>query len=137
MTKQTLETLTNERLKECEALLNGKLYSGAYYLAGYSIEFALKACIAKQINQHQIPEKSFIKDFYVHDLKTLVKLAGLETDRVSKEKSDADFAINWGVVKDWNESSRYDVWTDVKANEIYNAITNVKGGILVWIRQYW
>jgi HEPN domain-containing protein len=100
MTKQTLETLTRERLKECEVLLNNKCYSGAYYLAGYSVEFALKACIAKQINQHQIPEKSFVNEFYVHDLKRLVRLAGLETERSDKEQNDTDFAINWGVVKD-------------------------------------
>jgi hypothetical protein len=137
MTKHLLENLTRKRIKECEILLNNKCFSGAYYLAGYSIECGLKACIAKQINQHQIPEKAFVNEFYVHDLKRLIKLAGLETERSDKENSDADFAINWNVVKDWNENARYAEWTEVKATEIYNAITNKSGGILAWIQQYW
>lgn len=137
MTKQLLESLTAERLRESKILLDSNCYNGAYYLAGYAIEFALKACIAKQINQHQIPAKSFVNEFYVHDLKKLVRLAGLEQDRTTKENADTDFAINWGVVKDWNEGARYEEWTDIKANELYNAITSLQGGVLSWIQQYW
>lgn len=129
MTKQTLEILTVERPKECKVLLDNNCYSGAYYLAGYSIELGLKSCIAKQINQYQIPAKAFVNDFYVHDLTKLVRLAGIEYHRALKEKVDADFAINWGIVKDWSGGARYKEWTDVEANDLYNAITNVNGGI--------
>ena len=137
MTKQLFELLTIERLKESKLLLDQKCFSGAYYLAGYSIECGLKACITKQINAHQIPSKPFVLEFYIHDLSRLIKLANIDQDRVIKEKSDPDFAINWGIVKDWNEGARYREWTEVQAKELYNAIENLKGGVLPWIRQYW
>ena len=137
MTKQLLELLAIERLKESKALLDNKYYNGAYYLAGYSIELALKACIAKQINEHEVPDKSFINGFYVHDLERLIKLAGLEQDHTDRIKSDPDFKINWSLVQKWNENARYKEWTDIEAGELYNAIDNFKGGVLSWLRQYW
>ncbi|MEL0589524.1 MAG: hypothetical protein U1V55_07060 [Planktothrix rubescens PR222] len=41
-------------------LLDNHQYSGAYYLSGYVIECALKACIAKKTQQLPIP----ITEFY-------------------------------------------------------------------------
>ncbi len=137
MTKQLLELLTVERIKESKLLLDQKCFNGAYYLAGYAVECSLKACIAKQINSNEIPSKSFINDFYVHDLDKLIKLAGIEQDHKTKLKSDLDFSISWNIVRDWNESARYKEWSDAQANELYNAINNLKGGVLSWIQQYW
>ena len=48
MKRNELQELASERLKEAQALLGAGFWSGAYYLSGYSIEFALKACIARQ-----------------------------------------------------------------------------------------
>ena len=137
MTKLLLELLAVERLKESKILLDQKCFNGAYYLAGYSVECALKACIAKQINLHEIPSKSLINDFYTHDLERLIKLAGIEQDHTKRLKSDPDFKINWSIVRLWTEEARYKEWTDVQANELYNAINNLKGGILLWTQQYW
>jgi hypothetical protein len=107
MTKQLLELLAIERLKESKLLLDQKCFNGAYYLAGYSIECSLKACIAKQINSNEIPSKSFINEFYVHDLEKLIKLAGIEPNYKNKLKSDPDFKINWSIVRLWTEGARY------------------------------
>jgi HEPN domain-containing protein len=137
MTKQLLELLSTERLKESKLLLDQGCFNGAYYLAGYAIECALKACIAKQINQHEIPNKSFVNEFYVHDLSRLVKLADIEQDFTSKIKTDPDFFVNWNIVRDWNESARYKEWTEKQAKELYNSIESSKGGVLSWIQQYW
>jgi hypothetical protein len=54
-----LQQLAEERVRDAEALLNAGQWSGAYYLAGYAVEFALKACIAKLTNQHDFPDKDF------------------------------------------------------------------------------
>jgi hypothetical protein len=35
-------------LQDAEALLQGGRYDAAYYLAGYAVECAIKACIANQ-----------------------------------------------------------------------------------------
>ena len=137
MTKQLLELLSLERLKESKLLLDQKCFSGAYYLAGYSLECGLKACIAKQINEHEIPDKQFINEFYVHDLRRLIKLAGLDQDFNHKINNDPDFAISWNNIKDWNEGARYKSWEEFQAKDLYNSIHDLKRGMLSWIQQYW
>ena len=137
MTRAHLKQLTRYRIAEAKVLLDNGNYSGAYYLAGYSTECALKACISRKINSNEIPDKKFIIDCYTHNLKDLVKLAGIENDRVALEKRNANFATNWNIVINWNETSRYKIFTELQATELYNSITSRSGGILSWIRQYW
>jgi len=45
-----LQQLAEERVRDAEALLKAGQWSGAYYLAGFAVEFGLKACIAKLTN---------------------------------------------------------------------------------------
>ena len=45
--RRDLRELALLRLKEAQVLLANGCWSGAYYLAGYAVECALKACIAK------------------------------------------------------------------------------------------
>lgn len=137
MTRRDLQNISRLRIQEAKLLLINSSYSGAYYLAGYSVECGLKACIARQMRQSNIPDKKFIQEIYTHNLKDLVKSAGLETNRVDYEKANVNFAAHWAIVKDWNETSRYNIFTQVKAQELYNSITTNKGGVLAWIRQYW
>jgi hypothetical protein len=65
MNRTDFQKLTELRLNEANTLLGGKCYEGAYYLTGYAVECALKACIAKQTQQHDFPIKNSDK-IYVH-----------------------------------------------------------------------
>jgi len=47
MNRKGLQDLAIVRLKEAKALLDQGFHDGAYYLCGYAVECALKACIAK------------------------------------------------------------------------------------------
>lgn len=47
MNRSDFQKLTELRLTEANALLGAKCYEGAYYLTGYAVECALKACIAQ------------------------------------------------------------------------------------------
>jgi HEPN domain-containing protein len=49
MNRTDLQTLARLRLTEAKVLLRAGQHAGAYYLAGYVIECALKACVAKQV----------------------------------------------------------------------------------------
>ena len=105
---------------------------------GYAVECALKACIAKQTNRHDFPEKAFARKVYVHDLDDLLKLAGLEAQLDEDMKSNALLEVNWSTVKDWKEDSRYS--TSISTNEardLYSACTSRKNGILNWIKARW
>jgi hypothetical protein len=49
MNRRDLQTLADLRVTDGEKLVDAGRFSAAYYLLGYAVECALKACIAKQI----------------------------------------------------------------------------------------
>ena len=64
------------RLDEAKVLLRENQPSGAYYLAGYAIECALKAIIAKQFRGDEIPDKALVNRVDTHDLSELLSACG-------------------------------------------------------------
>ena len=137
MNRKELQTLSKIRIKEAKALLDKGLYEGAYYLAGYAVECALKACIAKNVRQHDFPDKRLVIDSYTHDLVKLVRTAGLDAELEHKTKESPNFVANWKLVKDWSENSRYRKSTATEARDLYDAITAQEHGILPWIEEHW
>jgi HEPN domain-containing protein len=75
------QNLAKERIAEAKILLDAQKWSGAYYLAGYAVEFGLKACIAKLTQPDEFPDKNFATKCWVHDIEQLVDLAGLKAVR--------------------------------------------------------
>ncbi len=57
MNKQDFESLVAIRLDEAKLLLDGRRFQGAYYLAGYALEAALKASICRQVRENDFPDK--------------------------------------------------------------------------------
>jgi hypothetical protein len=55
--RKDLQELSTVRPKEAAALLKAGLFDGAYYLAGYAVECALKACIAKGTQRYEFPRQ--------------------------------------------------------------------------------
>jgi hypothetical protein len=106
-------------------------------LAGYAVECALKACIARQVNQGDFPDLKTVRDSYVHDLEALIRVAGLNADLLSQMASSPAFALNWGVVKDWSEQSRYADWTEDEARLLIDSIGEGANGVLQWLRSHW
>ena len=138
MNRRDLQQIARLRLKEARALLKAGLPAGAYYLAGYSIECALKACIAKQVRRHDFPDKGTVEKSWKHDLKELVKTAGLEQILNQELDRNPQFSANWGVVKEWNESSRYvGTITLIEARDMIRAVSAPTNGVLRWITPRW
>ncbi|MEG4811637.1 HEPN domain-containing protein [Microcoleus sp. F8-D3] len=136
MNRRDLQNLALTRLKEVEVLLKNRQYSGAYYLSGYVIECALKACIAKQTKKFDFPDKKTVMDSYTHDLEKLVKVAKLEK-QLKSLLNDPDFSLRWSTVKDWSEESRYQTHNRQESLDIYSAITDPNHGFLQWLQQHW
>src|SRR6266487_6856528 len=110
------------------------MWDGAYYLAGYSIEVALKACIIKSVMATDaFPEKRFSENCWTHDLEKLIALAGLKT-AWSAALADAAFSRSWVIVKDWSEQKRYHRTTEIEARSLYDAVSDAAHGILPWIK---
>ena len=142
MHRQELRDLADVRLKEAVALFDAGLFSGSYYLAGYSVECALKACIANSIEAHVVRAKKFENAFYTHNLVNLATTAGLfRIDTLDLPGTDAELAdrigVNWTTAKDWNEDSRYKLWTEKDANDLIKAIDDSEAGILTWLKTRW
>ena len=139
MNRIDFQQLADDRVTDANALLDAGRWSGAYYLAGYAVECALKACIAKQTNRHDFPEKSFVQKAFTHDLSELVELAGLRIQL----KLDTLAIVNpvlsksWQTAKDWNERSRYQQKTEDQARKLFNAVTDPTNGVLPWIKVRW
>jgi hypothetical protein len=67
----------------------------------------------------------------------LVTAAGLKNDRDSDSRKEPDLSLNWGTVKDWKETSRYETKTKTEAQVLYDAVTDPKHGVLPWISLRW
>ena len=60
LTRAGLQQLAEVRLADAILLLQANRASSAYYLAGYAVELALKACVSKLVQPNTIPDKAFI-----------------------------------------------------------------------------
>jgi len=136
MNRSDLQRLSNTRVREATALFKVGEYSGAYYLAGYAVECALKACFARAVRRYDFPDKSRSRKVFIHNLPELLDLAELKKELKAATQADPRLEAAWNVVCDWNEESRYVVWTRADAEKVLSAVKG-RGGVLPWIKQRW
>ena len=137
MNRDALQQIANMRIQEAHVLLEAGHFAGAFYLAGYAVECALKACIAKQVKKYDFPDKKLANEAFTHDLNKLIRVAGLSRKLEDDRKTNKVFNHNWAVVKDWNESARYEIGiSESQALDIYASITG-EDGVLPWIIKQW
>ena len=137
MNRADFQQLAEDRVRDAEALLNVGQWSGAYYLVGYAVECALKACIAKLTNQYDFPDKETAQKCYSHNVDVLLDLAGLITQRKTDTALNRTLSDNWLIVRKWDEKARYQQWSEFKARELFVAITDTSNGVLTWIKAFW
>lgn len=119
------------------SLLRAKHYPGSYYLLGYAVECAFKACIAKQTVKHDFPKRNS-GDLYSHNLPTLLKFSGLKPALDIELKSNSVLEVNWTIVRSWSELARYEISrTQQEAADFHSACVSRKNGVLTWIRKQW
>lgn len=110
---------------------------GAYYLAGYAVELALNARIAKGTQRHDFPDRNSVNASHTHNLNELVTAAKLKIERLARAKLDPIFNNNWDLVQQWSEQSRYQRHSADIAEALIHAISDRKHGVMAWIRTYW
>ncbi len=128
MNRSELQRLSNARLREAKILSRANEFSGAFYLAGYAVECALKACFAKSVKRHDFPDKK--AKVFTHNLAELVDLAGLKAEFIAARQLRPVLQANWDIVNKWNEESRYSSWSKDSADDLLNAIGRRKYGVL-------
>ncbi len=98
MNRINFQELAELRLRESKALLAAGFPEGAYYLAGYVIECALKACIAKRTREHDFPEKKLVNDSHTHNLKDLLRVAELNIELDTAMQIVPSMKANWTII---------------------------------------
>jgi HEPN domain-containing protein len=140
MNKAELQQLTEDRRLDAEALLTAQRWSGAYYLAGYAVECALKACIIGYVQNNPeviFQKRRFSEGCWTHRIDQLVDAANLKADLDLDTGLNSALGQNWQIVKDWDEEARYKQWTDIEARTLCEAVTNSADGVLSWIKTHW
>jgi len=137
MNRADLQRLSRLRIQEARSLLRAGMPSGAYYLAGYSVECAIKACIAKETQRHEFPDKDRVQKSYTHKPADLLKVANLYDELQRAIRANARLEASWNVVLGWSEQSRYSTWSRSDAYAMIDAVGRRKEGILPWLQRHW
>lgn len=124
------------RLKVAKALLDLGHFDGAYYLAGYAVECALKACIAKGTQRHDFPDKKRVDSSHTHNLRDLVRAAGLES-AFDSACINREFSKKWECVRVWSEQSRYQRHGEESARALLLAVGDLKQGVIACIKPHY
>lgn len=67
-----------------------------------------------------------------------MKLAGLQKELEDAFKASPALEVKWAVMKDWNETMRYDLTIDANdAKDLFSACNAHRVGVLPWIRKRW
>jgi HEPN domain-containing protein len=138
MNRADLQHLAELRLKEAGVLLDASCFEGAYYLAGYAIECAIKACFARKTEQYDFPSIKAVNQVYSHDPTKLISAAGLEEELAKELKSNLSLNANWAVVKQWSEQQRYAAnIAESNAKDLLSAIGDPVNGVFTWLKKLW
>ena len=137
MNRVDFQNIAELRLRESKSLLDAGFPDGSYYLAGYAVECALKACIAKRTREHDFPDKKLVNDSHTHDIGKLLQLADLKIELENAMQANPAMRTGLDTIQDWSEASRYDRKANQEALDLIQAIEDPKGGLLPWITLHW
>jgi HEPN domain-containing protein len=134
-----LKVLAADRIDDAQILLNNGRWPAAYYLAGYAVECALKACILAYVDATGIifKDRRFAERCWTHNLDDLLVQADLEVDFGLAMAANPTLANNWGIVRAWTEASRYVPKSEGEARALHRAISDDPDGVLRWLQTRW
>jgi hypothetical protein len=118
-----LRKLADDRLRDARVLLKAKRWAGAYYLAGYAVECALKACVLHHLQKtgKLFEDRKYLRDLgecWTHNFDRLVELADLASSLGVATGANADLKRHWELVRAWKETSRYERRSRVEARSL-------------------
>lgn len=135
-TRKDFQRLAELRAKDATVLARSRNYQGAYYLAGFAVECALKACIAQKTRRHDFPaNRNYAGRVYSHDLSELLKLAGLDRQLDTDMGVNPKLAAHWSIIKQWRVGCRYEI-SGLEGKDMVASL-NSPDGVLAWIKLHW
>jgi len=122
MTRNELKQNAIQKLESAKALLDANCYNDCIYLAGYSVELALKWKFCKKL-KIDFPENLADVNIKTHNLKSLLHLCG---EKLKLEKNP-----HWSLLINefkWSEKIRYN--TDIITRENATLMLKSCSGLL-------
>ena len=111
LSPKELNYMALSRLEDAQILVRNKRFDGAYYLAGYVVEYSLKAIIAKLIPEKVTGFPSIKEEFSIlsnlkeHNFEKLLEfIMPIQTDRNNFKNK---FGQEWITVLEWSPEFRY------------------------------
>ena len=134
MLKLDFQRLAQVRTREARLLLAGREFDGCYYLAGYAVEAALKACIAKATLRYEFPDRDRANRVFTHDLARLLHEARLTT---AMRGESVALQKKWATTLRWTVDVRYVVGkSHDEATDFLDAAAG-RGGVVPWLKRHW
>jgi hypothetical protein len=87
-------------VRDAAALLKAKRYSAAYYLAGYAVECALKACVVAYLKKNLaviFRDRRFSEKCWTHDFKRVVHARGFDSPVECRYRRESGLARELGA----------------------------------------
>ncbi|WP_210516311.1 hypothetical protein [Hymenobacter terricola] len=147
-TPEDIRLLAQLRLDEAQVLVTNGRIDGAFYLAGYGVELALKAKIAERLGLPWLfDEKGTDKNdefLGLRDLRNLVKthklilllaVSGLKPAYDQRKQNEIGFLKYKQLLESWNEGLRYQLPEPVNVVDVQSFLNFLTGpnGFLQWI----
>lgn len=145
---QEIRLLARLRLDEAQVLTTSGYIDGAFYLAGYGIELALKAKIAERLGlpwlfdeKGTTPTDQFTglgdlrKLLKTHNLFLLLAVGGLKPSYDRKRQTESEFLKYKQLIESWNEGLRYQLPEPVNRVDMQSFLNflTAPNGLLQWI----
>lgn len=132
-----LRQLAHVRLAEAHALLDAGHNAGAWYVAGYVLELALKTVICRTLQLPEYPETALGGKLKTHSTDDLVLLAGLKQE-LAAQLIRPEFKDRWETVDDWKVDDRYSLKrTKQNVLDLLDAYEHPAHGVLIWLTSRW
>ena len=138
MNRSDFQELAELHLRHAHALLDAQLYSGAYYMCGYVVECALKACICKRTKQDDFyPRPDEARNAWSHERRHLISVADVGKTIDDDRRADPTLDIYWKEVEGWTVESRYEKHSQREAENLYDAVSHPVHGAFACIKRHW
>jgi len=127
------------RVGDARALLDAGRTDAAYYLAGYAVEFGLKAVIAASMEASVFPGKQRFSEVWTHNPEKLAQIARLAGPLEARRRAEPAFRWNWRVVSAWSETVRYQPggsFNAIRAASLLDAVSDETSGVLPWLTTF-
>src|SRR5690349_5778013 len=106
ITRAEWQKLAEDHLVAAQTLIAARCWADAYYLAGYVVECALKACIVKRVAAEPeivFEDKRFCEKCWSHKFGDLLGLAKLTAQLDADKLANPPLRDNWDKVLVWKE----------------------------------